>query len=562
MLATAKKVWNRLSYLGIDPASNHPDKENVVLGNQIVYILAIALSLLAVVCIFIGIYIASLTLSIMVGLFIGLSYFVYKGHYVTGRMLGMILQNLAIFMQAVVLGYESRVIDFLLISALMPLVLFHIRQRKMIIACVFQNFFFYTIFHLFQPVLSQYGLPQAQQLLIYNLTIPVKFLTILLVVFVIIQKTGSQQEKQEKRNQQLLEQRNYFTSILDQVPVDIATLDTNLRYTFLNKHSIKDDTLRQWLIGKNDYDYFKHRNIETSVAVERERMFRIALKEQQVATMEERMVDRNGVHKVIIRGVAPIIIDDKVAGLVGYGLDITDRKQAEEKLTAAYHELENVNAGLKQFAYITSHDLKTPLRNISTYLQLLKRRNQLDAESNEMVDNVVKSVKHLNQLITDIFLYTTTDFRNEEASQTELNEVMDKIREDIRALLHERRTQLIVPDKLPSLKIDRTQAIHIFSNLISNAIKYNTADLPRVEILYKTVDGWVEFTVKDNGIGIEEEYQEQIFEIFKRLHTQEEFEGTGIGLAICKKIIESYGGNITVRSSKGLGSEFVFTLPS
>lgn len=562
MLATAKKVWNRLSYLGIDSASNHPDKENVVLGNQIVYILAIALSLLAVVCIFIGIYIASLTLSIMVGLFIGLSYFVYKGHYVTGRMLGMILQNLAIFMQAVVLGYESRVIDFLLISALMPLVLFHIRQRKMIIACVFQNFFFYTIFHLFQPVLSQYGLPQAQQLLIYNLTIPVKFLTILLVVFVIIQKTGSQQEKQEKRNQQLLEQRNYFTSILDQVPVDIATLDTNLRYTFLNKHSIKDDTLRQWLIGKNDYDYFKHRNIETSVAVERERMFRIALKEQQVATMEERMVDRNGVHKVIIRGVAPIIIDDKVAGLVGYGLDITDRKQAEEKLTAAYHELENVNAGLKQFAYITSHDLKTPLRNISTYLQLLKRRNQLDAESNEMVDNVVKSVKHLNQLITDIFLYTTTDFRNEEASQTELNEVMDKIREDIRALLHERRTQLIVPDKLPSLKIDRTQAIHIFSNLISNAIKYNTADLPRVEILYKTVDGWVEFTVKDNGIGIEEEYQEQIFEIFKRLHTQEEFEGTGIGLAICKKIIESYGGNITVRSSKGLGSEFVFTLPS
>lgn len=562
MLATAKKVWNRLSYLGIDPASNHPDKENVVLGNQIVYILAIALSLLAVVCIFIGIYIASLTLSIMVGLFIGLSYFVYKGHYVTGRMLGMILQNLAIFMQAVVLGYESRVIDFLLISALMPLVLFHIRQRKKIIACVFQNFFFYTIFHLFQPVLSQYGLPQAQQLLIYNLTIPVKFLTILLVVFVIIQKTGSQQEKQEKRNQQLLEQRNYFTSILDQVPVDIATLDTNLRYTFLNKHSIKDDTLRQWLIGKNDYDYFKHRNIETSVAVERERMFRIALKEQQVATMEERMVDRNGVHKVIIRGVAPIIIDDKVAGLVGYGLDITDRKQAEEKLTAAYHELENVNAGLKQFAYITSHDLKTPLRNISTYLQLLKRRNQLDAESNEMVDNVVKSVKHLNQLITDIFLYTTTDFRNEEASQTELNEVMDKIREDIRALLHERRTQLIVPDKLPSLKIDRTQAIHIFSNLISNAIKYNTADLPRVEILYKTVDAWVEFTVKDNGIGIEEEYQEQIFEIFKRLHTQEEFEGTGIGLAICKKIIESYGGNITVRSSKGLGSEFVFTLPS
>lgn len=563
MLETAKKVWNRLSYLGIDPQSTHPDKENIILGNQVVYILCGVLLLLIAGSAYFGIWVAVKSLSLMVLFFIGLSYLIYKGFYRSGRILGIVLQNINLTVQAILLGYDSRVIDFLIITSLMPLVLFDIRERKTIFLCIFQNFLFYILYHILRETFEPFGLPHDQQILIYNLTIPLKFITILTVVYVIIRKTASQQEKQEKRSLELLAQRNYFTNILNALPVDIATLDTELHYTFLNKHSIQDETLRQWMIGKTDYDYIQARNADITIARQREKMFRQALTSGEVTTIEEFSTDRQGRKRVIIRGVAPLIdpVTQKVSGLVGYGLDITDRKQAEEKLTEAYHELENVNAGLKQFAYVTSHDLKTPLRNISTYLQLLRRRNQLDDESNEMVENVVKSVKHLNQLITDIFLYTTTDFKNDGGEQTELSEVVKKVTEDIQALLQEKHTELIVPENLPQLKIDRTQAIHVFSNLISNALKYNQSEHPRVEIFYKSENGWAHFTVRDNGIGIAEQYQEQIFEIFKRLHTQEEYEGTGIGLAICKKIIESYGGYIKVSSKPGYGSEFIFTLP-
>ena len=265
-----------------------------------------------------------------------------------------------------------------------------------------------------------------------------------------------------------------------------------------------------------------------------------------------------------MRGVGPIRAQDTgaVLGLIGFGMDITERQLAEERIKEAYHELEKVNAGLKQFAYVTSHDLKTPLRNIATYLQLLKRRNQLDAESAEMVDDAVKSVKHLNQLISDIFLYTTTDFKQEKTEIADLNEVMQTVTSDIKAILEEKKVDLSIPDNLPPLKVNRTQAIHVFSNLIGNAIKYNKSEKPKVEINFKRNGVKTEFSVKDNGIGIAPEYQEQVFEIFRRLHTQDEFEGTGIGLAICKKIIESYGGFIRVNSQAGAGAEFVFTLPS
>jgi light-regulated signal transduction histidine kinase (bacteriophytochrome) len=220
-----------------------------------------------------------------------------------------------------------------------------------------------------------------------------------------------------------------------------------------------------------------------------------------------------------------------------------------------------MNSGLKQFAFVTSHDLKTPLRNISTYLQLLKRRNTLDAESVEMVDSAVKSVKHLNQLITDIFLYTTTDFKHEGAEVVDMNELLNDTVHDFKALLEECDGTLIIPTSIPNVLVNRIQATHIFNNLVGNALKYNKSEKPVITISYRQLNNFVEFTIADNGIGIEPQYQEQIFEIFKRLHTQQEYEGTGIGLAICKKIVESYDGTIRVESEPGKGSKFIFTLP-
>ncbi len=120
----------------------------------------------------------------------------------------------------------------------------------------------------------------------------------------------------------------------------------------------------------------------------------------------------------------------------------------------------------------------------------------------------------------------------------------------------------MISDNLPSVKMNATQALQVFSNLIGNAVKYNKSETPVVKLSYKEEDGHYTFTVTDNGIGIEEKYKNQIFEIFKRLHTKEEYEGTGIGLAMCKKIIESHGGNIHVESTPGKGSSFIFTIPA
>ncbi len=557
-------TWERLSHLGVGTNSEHPDKENIVLGNQIVYILGITLVVLALVCTGFGLYRVVWLLGGMIVMFMALSLLIYKGWFQTGRLLGILLQNVSVFAQAVLLGYETRIIDFLIVSALLPLVLFHPRQVRLIVFCVAQNFIFYIAYHLLQPQLQSYGLPTEQQLLLYHLTIPVKFITILLVMFVILRKTANQQKRQELRNNKLLEQRNFYNAAFDQMPVDIAMLDTELRYTFLNKHSIQNDELRNWMIGKTDFDYVQLRNLDTAIASQRRKMFMEALETGHVSTMEEKVVGRDGKMHVTMRGVAPIRAQDTgtILGLIGFGFDITERQMAEQRIKEAYFELEKVNAGLKQFAYVTSHDLKTPLRNIATYLQLLKRRNQLDAESAQMVDDAVKSVKHLNQLISDIFLYTTTDFKQAETETADLNEVMTAVTADIKAILQEKNAELLIPDGLPPLKVNRTQAIHVFSNLIGNAIKYNKSERPRVELNFKRNGVKTEFSVKDNGIGIAPEYQEQVFEIFRRLHTQEEFEGTGIGLAICKKIIESYGGGIRVNSEVGRGSEFVFTLPS
>lgn len=564
MRQTFHNAWDRLSNLGLATDSEHPDRENIVLANQIVYFLGLTLLVLGAACAMLGLYLVVWLLAAMIATFMALSVLIYKGWFQTGRLLGIVVLSLSVFAQAIYLGYETRVIDFLIISALLPLVLFHPRQVRLIMLCVAFNFLFYILYHVYQPQLQNFGLPLQQQMLVYHLTIPVKFITVLLVMYVILRKNSGQQKRQEQRNKRLLEQRNFYNTALDQMPIDIVMLDTDLRFTFLNKHSVQDDNLRTWLIGKTEMEYAELSNKHQAVVMGRQQMYTTALQTGKVSTLEERSVDEKGNVSVAMRGVGPIRAQDTgaVLGLIGFGMDITERQLAEERIKEAYHELEKVNAGLKQFAYVTSHDLKTPLRNIATYLQLLKRRNQLDTESAEMVDDAVKSVKHLNQLISDIFLYTTTDFKQEKTEIADLNEVMQTVTSDIKAILEEKKVDLSIPDNLPPLKVNRTQAIHVFSNLIGNAIKYNKSENPKVEINFKRNGVKTEFSVKDNGIGIAPEYQEQVFEIFRRLHTQDEFEGTGIGLAICKKIIESYGGFIRVNSQAGAGAEFVFTLPS
>lgn len=558
-----RKLWNRASYLGLLQDEWHPDRKYIMFSNQVVFIMAITVLILDLGFFALGLFRIGIQLISMLVGFLGIMGLMYKRHFTAARLFGLSIQNFNLLQLSLFIGNEARVVDFFIVMTLLPLVLFNIRHRAAIIFCAVQAFVFYCLFLVLEPHTVAYQVSLSQQFLVYYMTIPVKFVLVLLVVYIMVRNSESEIEAERKKSDELVAQRNYFTGIMDRVPVDIATFDTEYRYTYINKTAVKDEHMRQWIIGKTDADYAEFRKIDTSFIAPRREMLKNALHTKEPAYLEETMITPAGTKKYTIKGAAPILSDNtEPVGIVAFSIDITDRKNAEDKLKEAMQDLERVNDGLKQFAYVTSHDLKTPLRNIATYLQLLKRNNQLDDHSNEMIESAVNSVKSMNQLLNDVFHYATTDFKNKVAEKTDLRDVIKAIKNDTGALLIERKAELIVDENLPHVFVNRTQAVHLFSNLVSNALKYNNHPQPRIEIKTGKVNGYAEFSVKDNGIGIQPEYHEKIFEIFKRLHTQSEYEGTGMGLAICKKIVESYGGKIKVESTPGAGSEFVFTLPA
>jgi light-regulated signal transduction histidine kinase (bacteriophytochrome) len=316
------------------------------------------------------------------------------------------------------------------------------------------------------------------------------------------------------------------------------------------------------MLGKTNVEYFLERNLDTKIAEERDRILYEALLKEKLIETEETMVNRHGKIIHTIKGASPIYNESKeLLCLVGYSLDVTRMKEAEGKLKSYAVQLEQKNEDLLHFANATSHDLKTPLRSIASYLQLLEKKNteKLDDDSKSLIAHTVKSVKHLNQLISDIYQYSIADRHDKSVEVTDLNDIVANTIRHLEHLISEKNAD-IQYSKLPLLKMIPSHAGMIFSNLLSNAIKYNHSARPQVIIGCEVKEDEYIIRVADNGIGISEEYQSQIFEIFRRLHSSEEYEGTGVGLAICKRIIANYGGKIWVESESGRGAVFYFSL--
>jgi PAS domain S-box-containing protein len=248
--------------------------------------------------------------------------------------------------------------------------------------------------------------------------------------------------------------------------------------------------------------------------------------------------------------------------LLGTTLDITDRKTAEDTLAAQAAELARSNADLQQFAYVTSHDLQEPLRNVRSYAQLLGRRYeaQLDADGKEFLKFIVSGATHMHMLIEDLLSFSK--LVNADAAPftaVDMNAAFAVAQKNLHLAIAEASAQ-ITATNLPMVEGDEVQLVQVLQNLISNSIKYRRED-PRIQVFAdRDVDTWT-FGVRDNGIGIAPEYHERIFGVFKRLHGKE-IPGTGIGLAICKKIIEKHGGRMWVESTRGVGSTFYFTVPA
>jgi PAS domain S-box-containing protein len=249
-------------------------------------------------------------------------------------------------------------------------------------------------------------------------------------------------------------------------------------------------------------------------------------------------------------------------GYRGVGRDVTARRSAQEALRAAHDELTRSNAELEQFAYVASHDLQEPLRMVSSYTQLLGKRHgdKLEGDAKEFMAYIVDGAARMKQLIEDLLAYSRVGTHGKDFKSVSMTRVAERARANLRAALEESGVEL-THDLLPEVEGDESQLVQIMQNLIGNAIKFRAGAKPAVHVSFTQKDNELAFAVQDNGIGIEPQYFERIFMVFQRLHDKGEYPGTGIGLAICKKVVDRHGGRIWVESAPGKGSRFVFTLP-
>jgi PAS domain S-box-containing protein len=243
--------------------------------------------------------------------------------------------------------------------------------------------------------------------------------------------------------------------------------------------------------------------------------------------------------------------------------DITARRTAAANLLQKVEELKRSNAELEQFASIASHDLQEPLRMVASYTQLLSRRykGKLDSDADEFIAFAVDGASRMQRLIQDLLAYSRVGTRGSDLLDISSEDALQQALLNLRGAIEESRA-LVTHDPLPNVLADEMQLVQLFQNLVGNAIKYQGPGVPRVHVAAARNGGkkW-SFSVQDNGLGIEPQYFERIFGMFQRLHKREAFAGTGIGLAICKKIVEQHGGSISVESKPGQGSTFRFALP-
>ena len=363
-------------------------------------------------------------------------------------------------------------------------------------------------------------------------------------------------EKLQRSEEAERTQREYFQTTLTSIGDAVIVTDVQGTVTFLNRVA---EALTGWTtvdaIGKPLPEVFHIVNEDTRQPVENP--VAKVLRTGGVAGLANHtvLIRRDGGACPIDDSAAPIRDEQgRLLGVILVFRDVTARRQAEA-------ELQHVNAELQQFAHIVSHDLNEPLRTMSSFVNLLARRYQgkLDAEADEYIAFVTDAAQRMQQMITDLLAYTRAGGQDLTFAPVDCEALLARVLTDLQIAIAESGAT-ITHDPLPTVQGDATRLGQVLQNLIGNALKFRGQAPPCLHVsAVKEGQHW-RFSVRDNGIGIDPQQAKRLFQIFQRLHTRAEYLGTGIGLAICKKIVERHGGRIWVESQPGEGSIFYFTI--
>ncbi len=287
-----------------------------------------------------------------------------------------------------------------------------------------------------------------------------------------------------------------------------------------------------------------------------------SIRDRKTFATHLRIVRTDAVRTLHVRGEVVCDAAGRPFRVHGTGQDVTELKHAERELARRTQELERSNAELERFAYVASHDLQEPLRAVASHVQILEQdyKGRLDADADECISCAVEGVQRMHALINDYLAYSRVRSATEELAPTPTGPALERALKNLERAIAESGA-VVTHDAMPTVHADPVQVVQLFQNLVGNAVKFRGAEAPRVHVSAARAEAMCLFSVSDNGIGIDPEHTRKIFTIFQRLHTQDRYPGTGIGLAICKKIVDRHGGRIWVESMPGMGSTFRFTLP-